>query len=54
MLTVIDEYSRESLAIDVSRRLNSEDILERLAWLFATRGVPEYIRSDNGSSRDNG
>jgi transposase InsO family protein len=33
----------------MARRLNSEDVLERLAWLFATRGVPEYIRSDNGS-----
>ena len=29
--------------------MSSEDVLERLAWLFVTRGVPEYIRSDNGS-----
>jgi len=49
MLAVVDEYTRECLAIDVARRLSSEDVLERLAWLFATRGVPEYIRSDNGS-----
>ena len=49
MLTIIDEYTRECLAIDVVRKLNSEDVLERLAWLFATRAVPECIRSDNGS-----
>lgn len=45
MLTIMDEYSRECLAIDVSRRLTSEDILERLSDLFIRRG---YIRSDNG------
>jgi transposase InsO family protein len=49
MLTLIDEYSRECLAIDVSRRLTSEDVLERLSDLFVRRGVPDYIRSDNGS-----
>jgi putative transposase len=49
MLTLVDEYTRECLAIDVARRLNSDDVLERLAWLFATRGVPQHIRSDNGS-----
>ena len=49
MLTLIDEYSRECLAIDVARRLGSDDVLEQLAWLMATRGVPDYIRSDNGS-----
>jgi transposase InsO family protein len=48
LLTIVDEYTRECLAIDVARKLNSEDVLERLAWLFATRGVPEHIRSDNG------
>ena len=48
MLTVIDEYSRECLAIDVSRKLTSEDVLERLSDLFVRRGVPDYIRSDNG------
>ena len=30
-------------------KLNSEDVLERLSWLMLTRGVPQYIRSDNGS-----
>lgn len=49
MLTVIDEHTRECLAIDVARNLRSDDVLERLAWLFVTRGVPEHIRSDNGS-----
>ncbi len=49
MLTIVDEYTRECMAIDVARRLNSEDVLERLAWLFATRGVPDHLRSDNGS-----
>ena len=36
------------MAIDVARRLNSEDVLERLAKLFVNRGVPDNIRSDNG------
>jgi len=48
MLTVIDEYSRECLAIDVARKLNSEDVQERLMQLFVTRGLPAHIRSDNG------
>lgn len=48
MLTLMDEYSRECLAIDVARRLTSEDVLERLSDLFVRRGVPNYIRSDNG------
>jgi len=42
-------WRRECLAIDVARKLNHDDVLERLSWLMATRGVPEYIRSDNGS-----
>jgi transposase InsO family protein len=49
MLTLVDEFTRECLAIDVARQLKSDDVLERLAWLFCTRGVPEHIRSDNGS-----
>lgn len=49
MLTVIDEHTRECLAIDTARTLRSDDVLERLAWLMATRGVPGHIRSDNGS-----
>ena len=49
MLTVMDEYTRECLAIDVARNLNHDDVLEQLTWLMITRGVPEHIRSDNGS-----
>jgi putative transposase len=49
MLTVIDEFSRECLAIVVERRLQSDDVLSCLADLFVKHGVPEYIRSDNGS-----
>ena len=48
LLTIVDEYTRECLAIDVARRLNSENVLERLAELFVNRGVPDHIRSDNG------
>lgn len=49
MLTIIDEYTRECLAIDVARRLTSEDVLERLSDLFIRRTVPDNLRSDNGS-----
>lgn len=48
MLTVIDEYTHECLAIHVKRKLNSSDVLECLADLFMKHGVPEHIRSDNG------
>ena len=49
MLTIVDEHTRECLAIDVARRLSSEDVLERLSDLFVRRAVPTHIRSDNGS-----
>ena len=48
MLTLIDEHTRECLSIDVARSLKSENVLERLSDLFVCRGVPKYIRSDNG------
>ena len=48
MLTVIDEFTRECLAIDVARRLNSQSVLAVLADLMVRRGVPGHIRSDNG------
>jgi transposase InsO family protein len=48
MLTVVDEFTRGCLAIDVARKPSSEDVLERLAALFVRRGVPAQIRSDNG------
>ena len=49
LLTVMDEYTRECLCIDVARRLKSDDVLERLMDLFIRRGIPEHLRSDNGS-----
>ena len=49
LLTILDEHSRECLSIDVQRQMNHQDVLERLAELFVGRGVPEYLRSDNGS-----
>ena len=48
LLTLMDEYTRECLSIDVARRLNSEDVLCRLAEFFVRRGVPDHIRSNNG------
>lgn len=48
ILNVIDEYTRENLAIRVARTLTHEDVQECLAELFCLRGVPAHIRSDNG------
>ena len=48
MLPLIDEYTRESLAIRVDRRLRSQDVIETLADTMLDRGIPEHIRSDNG------
>ena len=48
LLTVMDEYSRECLAIRAARRMRSDDVIEVLAELMLTRGVPEHLRSDNG------
>ena len=47
MLCVIDEFTREALAILVKRRLNAMDVLEVLADLIIVRGAPAFIRSDN-------
>lgn len=47
-LVVIDEHTRECLALEVGRQFTSEHFIELLADLIATRGVPEFIRSDNG------
>ena len=49
MLTVIDEYSRECLAIVTKRKLKSGDVLEALEELFIKHGMPDHIRSDNGA-----
>jgi putative transposase len=48
MLTVVDEFHRESLAIEVEGRLPSRKVLEVLDRLFKKHGVPEFVRSDNG------
>jgi len=48
-LTIVDEHTRECLAIDVERRMNHQHVLAQLTNLFITHGVPDYIRSDNGS-----
>ena len=48
ILTVIDEYSRECLAIVVDRKIKSDDVLDCLSDLFLLYGVSEHIRSDNG------
>ena len=48
ILTVVDEDSRECLALVVARRLRATDVLETLADLVVTHGVPAHIRSDNG------
>lgn len=47
-LNILDEYSRECLAIKVKRKLNSTDVIDVLTDLFIIRGVPAFIRSDNG------
>lgn len=48
MLNIIDEFTRECLAIEVDRKLNSTNVIEVLSRLFVERGVPKHIRSDNG------
>jgi transposase InsO family protein len=47
-LSIVDEYTRECLALKVDRSITSEDVIDTLAELFAMRGVPRHIRSDNG------
>jgi putative transposase len=48
ILAILDEYTRECLSLDVARQISSQDVLYSLYSLFIHRGVPEYIRSDNG------
>jgi len=47
-LNIIDEYTRECLAILVKRHITSQDVIDQLFQLFIFRGIPEHIRSDNG------
>jgi putative transposase len=48
MLTIIDEYTRECLAILVARKIKAQDVIDVLFELFIFRGIPKHIRSDNG------
>jgi putative transposase len=48
LLNVLDEFTRECLAIRVDRKLSSVDVVDVLSDLFILRGVPAYVRSDNG------
>ena len=49
ILTLIDEYSRRCLALEVDRSIKSDDVLHCLSTQFLIHGLPEHIRSDNGS-----
>ena len=48
LFAVIDEYTRECLAIEVARSFTAQDVVGVLQYLFAVRGRPQHIRSDNG------
>ena len=48
ILVILDEYTRECLAMLVARHITSQDVIDQLYELFLLRGVPEHIRSDNG------
>ena len=49
-LNILDEFSRNALAIRVKRKLNSTDVIDALTDLFILRGPPAFVRSDNGRS----
>ena len=48
LLVVVDEYTRECLALEAARSFTSQDVVGVLQYLFAVRGTPQHIRSDNG------
>jgi putative transposase len=48
ILVIIDEYTRECLFLFAARKVKSQDVLDQLYELFISRGIPDYIRSDNG------
>ena len=48
MLTVLDEYTRQALCVEVKDKMNSDDVLEVMHRLLLKYGKPEFIRSDNG------
>ena len=47
-MNILDEFSRECLAIKVERKLNATSVIDALSDLFILRGVPVFVRSDNG------
>ena len=47
-LVIVDEFTRECLCLHVDRSITSDDVINELAKLFTTRGIPNHIRSDNG------
>ena len=49
MLTIMDEYTRECLSIHIQRQIKAPEVLYKLSELFTTKGIPDHIRSDNGS-----
>ena len=48
LLNILDEHTRECLTIDVAKRITAQDVIDVLRYLFLVRGLPDYIRSDNG------
>ncbi len=48
ILNIIDEFTRECLAIVVARKIKTQDVIDLLFHLFIFRGIPEHLRSDNG------
>ena len=48
LLNIIDEYTRECLAILVARKIKAQDVIDALFELFIFRGIPKHVRSDNG------
>jgi putative transposase len=54
LCNVVDEFTREALAIRVGRSCTAEDVVEVIAGLIAERDAPTYLRSDNGPSLSRG
>ena len=48
LLPIVDEFTRKCLCINVARSIKASDVVETLRQLFAVRGAPMFIRSDNG------
>jgi putative transposase len=48
ILNIIDEYTRECLSVLIARKIRNQDVIDLLFNLFILRGIPDYMRSDNG------